>query len=125
MFYAQEAAAGESFDRRRGAVGGSVVEQVDVNALLDQVADDLIDDVRFVIRGDDRDNGQLRRHAPAFYPSLPALPGEGPHHRLADDPVLALEAAVVMDSRITTVLDLLGQNRTEQILRPLQAELGV
>src|SRR5437667_3511446 len=111
MFYAQEAAAGESFDRRRGAVGRAVVEQVDVNALLDQIADDLPDDVRFVIRGDDCDNGQLRRHAPAFYPSLPALPGEGPHHRLADNPEFALQPPVVVDSRIAAVLDLLRQNR--------------
>src|SRR5439155_5914780 len=96
--------------------------QVDVNALLDQVADDLRDDVRFVIRGDDRDNGQLRRHAPAFYPSLPALPGKGPHHRLADNPELALEAPVVVDARTATVVDLLRQNRTEEILRPLQVE---
>src|SRR5262249_37726606 len=73
----EEAGAGEALDGGGGAVGGAVVEQIDVNALLDQVNDDLLDDVRFVVRGDDRDNAEGARHAPAFYRSLRALPGEG------------------------------------------------
>src|SRR5206468_5861308 len=50
MFDAQHAAADESFDGRRGAVCGSIVHEIDLNALVNQVADDLLDDVRFVIR---------------------------------------------------------------------------
>ena len=61
-FDAQDTAAEVRLDDSHRAIGGTVVQEIDVDALLDKVADDVLDDVRFVVRGDDRDNREIRRH---------------------------------------------------------------
>src|SRR5439155_11713528 len=48
-FDPEDAAADVRLDRRHRAVGGAVIEEIDVDALLDQIADDVPDDVGFVI----------------------------------------------------------------------------
>ncbi len=54
------------------AVGGAVIQQIDLNALRDEIRDDLGDDVGLVVRRDDRDNRE-GRHRRAFYGSSAPL----------------------------------------------------
>ena len=61
-FDAKDTAAEIPLDGSHRAVGGAVVQEIDLDALIDQVADDVFDDVRFVVRGDDRDNREVRGH---------------------------------------------------------------
>src|SRR5262249_28005195 len=116
----EEAAAEEALDGGDGAVCRSIVQEVDLDALLDQISDNLLDDVRFVVRGDDRDNLEARRHAEALYPSLRALPGEGAHHRLPHHPELPRQPAIVVKGSIALVLDRLGEDGPEEVLSALQ-----
>ena len=57
-----DTAADVRLDGRYRSVRGAVVEEVDLDALIDEVADDVFDDVGFVVRGDDGDNGEVCRH---------------------------------------------------------------
>ena len=49
-------------DRGHRAVGGAVVEQVDLHALRDEVADGLADDVGLVVGGHEGDDREVPRH---------------------------------------------------------------
>ena len=55
-FDRQDAPAKKGLHGCDRAVGRPVVEKIDVDALLDEIADDRPDDVGFVVRGDYRDN---------------------------------------------------------------------
>ena len=42
------------FDDADRSVSRSVVQEIDLNTLLNQIADDVLDDVGLVVRGNDR-----------------------------------------------------------------------
>jgi len=71
-------AAEVRLDRTRRPVRGPVVEEIHVDPLIDQVVDDVLDDVSFVVRGDDRHDGEIRRHCRAFYGSSAPDPVNSP-----------------------------------------------
>src|SRR5215510_14032232 len=61
----------------------------------------------------------------AFYPSLRALPGEGAHHRLAGDIVVAREPPIVSNGWVAVDVHGLRQDGPVEVLRTLHFEVGV
>ena len=58
MFDGQYAPANERFDDLHRVIGGPIVEKVDVDVLVNQVGDDVVNDVGFVVGGNESDDGE-------------------------------------------------------------------